>query len=271
MFSRVVSGVTRPKRILSVFLGVVAVLVLTGAAPLMWAQEGDDDEEDEATIPFDEALMRIETNATDGDAGIQIFLDAEAWKEIEITNPAGKIFEVEGRGNLEGFGLTELFIESNEPSFDELPLADMLALFPAGEYELEGETVQGDELEGVATLTHDIPCGPVIISPQEDEEIDLESTDLVIEWEEVTGKLNPMTAECEADSPVIVAYQVVVEKDEEEERLRVFSFDMLDTDRRVTLPKELLEPGKDYKVEILAIEQSGNQTITEVPFATVEE
>jgi hypothetical protein len=45
---------------------------------------------------------------------------------------------------------------------------------------------------------------------------------------------------------------------------------MLSTDGAVTLPAQLLEPGKAYKVEVLAVETSGNKVITEVPFETAE-
>ena len=69
---------------------------------------------------------------------------------------------------------------------------------------------------------------------------------------------------------MIEFYEVIVEKDEEEERLRVFSIQMLATDTSVRCPAEFLEPGKDYKIEILAHETSGNRTAIEVPFATEE-
>lgn len=70
---------------------------------------------------------------------------------------------------------------------------------------------------------------------------------------------------------MIEAYQVIVEKDVEDEPLRVFTFDMTSADSSVTLSSEVLEPGKEYKVEVLAIESSGNKTITEVGFETEEE
>ena len=38
----------------------------------------------------------------------------------------------------------------------------------------------------------------------------------------------------------------------------------------VTVPKEYLVPGKDYKLEVFAIDVSGNQTLTENTFMTRE-
>jgi hypothetical protein len=75
----------------------------------------------------------------------------------------------------------------------------------------------------------------------------------------------------QAPDNVIVSYQVVVEKDESDERLRVATFDMLPTDTQLTLAPGFLEPGKDYKVEIIAEESSGNKTISELGFTTADE
>jgi hypothetical protein len=49
----------------------------------------------------------------------------------------------------------------------------------------------------------------------------------------------------------------------------VFSVDLPASTTSVTVPAEFLEPGTQYKVEVLAIEASGNQTITEVEFMTM--
>lgn len=63
----------------------------------------------------------------------------------------------------------------------------------------------------------------------------------------------------------IDGYQVIVEL---EEPLRIFSVDLPASVTAVTVPAEFLEPGTDYKFEVLAITESGNQTITESTFAT---
>ena len=74
---------------------------------------------------------------------VQLFLDGEAWRSIQVRSPEGrKIFDVAGGGQLKNLGLTELFWESEEPSFDEMPLEEFLALFPEGEYTFSGKTVE---------------------------------------------------------------------------------------------------------------------------------
>lgn len=204
----------------------------------------------QSQIPFEEVKIIIEVNATDGDAGLQIFFDAEDWREVEVFGPDGQtIFEVEGQSSLGEHGMTELFIESAEPSFEDLPLEEFLLRFPAGEYRFSGVTIEGDVLVGAATLTHAIPDGPVIVSPEEDSVQDPNNT--VVRWEPV------------ADPPgsEIVGYQVIVEG---------FSVELPATATSVTVPPEFLEPGTEYSFEVLAIEESGNQTITESFFKTAE-
>ena len=117
-------------------------------------------------IPFTDARIRIEVNATDGDSGLHVLLDAEGWKFVKIFDPCGKqIFHVAGGGNVRKTGLTELFFESAEPGFEELPLDEFLARFPAGDYRFTGETITGKRLFSIAKLTHALPDGPVLLSP----------------------------------------------------------------------------------------------------------
>jgi len=211
-------------------------------------------------LPFDRAEIFLELNATDGDLGVQFFFDADGWEEITIVTPDGrKMVDIKVKGNAGVIGLTEVFSESAEPSFDELSLEEFLALFPEGEYQLFGKTVEGDRLVGEATLTHDLPDPPEIVSPEEDEEVN-SAAPVVIEWN--------LVADPDPPASVIIGYQVVVEKDQEGEPELAFSVDMPATATSVTVPPEFLEPGKGYKVEVIAIETSGNKTITEVPFET---
>lgn len=203
---------------------------------------------------LDEARMIIELNTTDEDVGIQIFLDGDQWKKLKVFDPDGrKIFDVKAGGSVRLLGLTELFFESEEPSLDELPLADLLALFPEGRYEFVGKTVDNKPLTGHARFTHAIPAGPILVAPVEGAVVDPDNT--VIEWQAV------------ADPPgsEIVAYQVIVER---EDPLRVFDVKLPASATSVTVPAEFMEPATEYKFEVLAVEEGGNQSIAERPFET---
>ena len=205
------------------------------------------------SIALDEARMIIEVNSTDGDAGLQVTLDAEPWRSIEIYFPDGrKMVDFTTKGKLRDFGLTELFSESNEPPFDELPLDEFEAMFPEGEYQFVGRTIDGRRLVGSATFSHDIPAGPVVVSPPDGATV---TGDVVIGWLPVA---EPVGID-------VVGYQVIVEGGSP---ARVFQVDLPSTATNVTVPAEFLEPQTEYGVEVLAIEASGNQTITQAAFVT---
>lgn len=208
-----------------------------------------------AQIPFAKATIIFEFNFTAQDLGIQVSLDGEPWREIKIVDPKGRIIlEVEAEGRLKNFGLTELFAESDEPNFADMSKEEILALFPAGKYKFYGTTVEGDRLVGTATLTHNIPDGPEIVSPLAGAVVDPNNT--VIRWNPVTTPLGIN----------IVGYQVIVERTD---LPRAFDIKLPSTAMSVTVPAEFLEPGTEYKFEVLAIEAGGNQTIAEGgPFNT---
>ncbi len=206
-------------------------------------------------IRLDETAIYIEINDTDGDAGIQIFLDGEGWDTMQVFDPEGRmVLGIAAAGNVGIQGVTELFLESAEPSFDEQSLEEFLDLFPPGRYLFRGATTEGVRLVGNAKLTHAIPDAPEITSPEEEGEVDPDDT--VIEWESVP---NPPGSR-------ILGYEVVVERDEG--RLRVFKADMGPGRSSVTVPSEFLQSGRAYKVEVIAIERSGNRTISELEFET---
>jgi|Tabmets5t2r1_1033131.scaffolds.fasta_scaffold19796_2 hypothetical protein len=204
------------------------------------------------TIRLEEATMIIELNSTDRDAGIQVFLDGEPWKSMKIMRPGGrKLVKVKAKGRLKGFGLTELFSESNEPEFSELPLRKFKRRFPEGKYTFVGRTIEGHKLRGTAKFTHHIPKGPKITSPTEGAEVPAD--DVVASWDPVrdTRRVD------------IVGYRAIVEK---EKPLRVFSADLPANVTSIPIPREFLQAGKKHKLEVQAIERGGNQTISEIEF-----
>jgi hypothetical protein len=116
----------------------------------------DNDEE-----PFDEARLFFELNDTDGDLGIHGKVDGDEWKYLEIEDPHDrKMAHIWIRGRLKRQGLTELFFESAEPSFDELDPEKFFRRFPQGEYDIEGYTLDGEERESEVYLSHVIPAAP---------------------------------------------------------------------------------------------------------------
>jgi fibronectin type III domain protein len=206
-------------------------------------------------VPFKAATLIVEINATDGDAGLQIFLDHDTWRSISISRPDGtRILDVETRAELSDYGLTELFTESSEPPFTEFPLDEFKKLFPEGDYLFQGETIEGVKMESTVPLSHAFPEGPEILSPEEDSTV--APDELRVRW-------SPLPA---AEGVEIVAYHVVVVT--EAEPSRALEADLPATATEMTVPAEFLEPGTEFKVEVLAIEASGNQTLSEITFST---
>lgn len=243
---------TQHARILSLLL-VPALALTAGAAP--WKGEREE-------IPLDEAEVFIEFNSTDEDLGIQFFWDGDAWDKMRVEAPDGRtVLKVSASRSLAMQGLTEGFFESDEPSADELSLEEFLARFPAGTYDFEGRTLEGDELEGETEFTHVIPAAPANLFPAEGARID-STQPLVISLDAVTEDLNggPLAPEL---------YELVVET--EGSILRVFSI-ILNGDAAhpsATVPPEFLNRGTDYKFEVIVQEESGNRTISETEFSTL--
>ena len=227
-------------------MAAIALVALAGlaAAPEAWAKRLDD------------AEIRIEINATDGDAGIQVFLDGVGWDTMQMTSPDGSVQFGVAAGNSVGMqGITEFFFESAEPSFEEQTLEELLELFPRGIYRFRGATTEGKLLKGRARLTHNLPDAPVQVSPIDGEEVDPD--DAVFDWDPV------------ADPPgsEIVGYEVVIEC-EEPEFTKLSALVGADV-TQITVPPEVLgqEDADECKWEVLAIEESGNQTISETEFS----
>lgn len=104
----------------------MATAFLTPAATT-WA--GDNE------IPFSVANVFLELNDTDGDLGIHALIDGQRQQ-----------------------GLTELFFESAEPPFDELPPETFFRRFPEGEYEVEGMALDV-ALAGASNALNQVAAG----------------------------------------------------------------------------------------------------------------
>lgn len=205
------------------------------------------------TVRLAEATLIVEVNATDGDAGLQVFLDGEPWRSMKISGPNRQtLLDVQTKGRLTSYGLTELFSESSEPPFEVFPLEKFRSLFPPGRYTFSGTTIDGKELAGSARLSHAIPDGPEITSPAAGATL-ARADRIVARWNAVKTPRGI----------AIRGYRAIVTR---EDPLRVFSADLPAAATSVTIPSEFLEPNTDYKLEVQAIARSGNQTLTEVEF-----
>jgi len=221
--------------------------------------------EDITTSPFSEARMIIEYNSTAEDVGIQVFVDAEQWRKLRITDPDGlPVFRATAKGSLlaQGGG-AELFLESVEPEIADLPLSEFFKRFPEGEYRFQGRAAECERLVTQVPFKHGLPAGPNILAPGTGGENCGQDVPIpaVVQWETVTENIN-------GGDIIVERYEVIVEQRENEKH--VFDVFLGPNATQVVLPAEFLLPGTDYDFEVLAIAEGGNQTISEGCFTTAD-
>jgi hypothetical protein len=233
---------------------LVAAIVLALAAP---ALAGGDRE----VLPLKDARLKIEFNATDRDAGVQLFVDSEPWRSLDVYDTRGRLLlRSTARGRFALQGGTELFMESGEPSLDEVPLDVFLKRFPVGNYKIVAHGIDGQKYVGHAKFTHNIPAGPVLVAPAADAVVaDLDI--LTLRWQGVPPP----------NGSPIIGYQVlVVQPDTGLPGLPKIVLDVMmpPTATSMLVPPGFLRPGSNYEWEVLAIEAGGNQTLSSALFRT---
>ena len=220
-----------------------------------------------ADVPLKDAKLNIEHNATDRDTGFQGAIDSEGWRNLEMRGPRGKVLSFRGRGALGRLGLTELFFETVEPENKDTSIRKMLRKLPEGRYRIAGTAQENGKrvgrTAGRAWLTHDIPAGPRLVLPADG--VTVPTRGVVADWEPVSRTIT--------GRPVrIIAYQLIIEKDVEPHRHMIGKFGLSmylpRSVTRIDVPDGFLEPDTAYNWEVLAIERSGNQTLSSGSFKT---
>ncbi len=246
-------------------LAAVALL----AAPALTAQaEGGE-------MPFSVSELYFELNDTDGDLGFHGLIDGEPWKKLEIEGPDERLLAlIRLRSQLRRQGLTELFFESAEPNFDDLPPEVFFARFPEGTYEIEGITLEGKELESETEITHLLPApvdnftvnGEAVPEDCDEGPVPEVTAPFTIDWDPVTLS-HPELGR--TDEPIkVVRYEVIVER--EEPTLVKYTILLPPDVTEVEIPGASITPGDEVKVEVLTREESGNQSATESCFEVGE-
>ncbi len=225
---------------------------------------------EEREIPFEEARLFFALNDTDGDLGIHGLVDVDEWKRLEIEDPNDiRMFDVLVRGRLRRQGLTEIFFESAEPTFDELAPKQFFRRFPEGIYDIGGVTLDGRELDSEVRLSHVLAGPPANISVATipaAENCDVEplpsvSGPVIIDWDPVT-KSHPTIGK---SGPVAVDhYELIVEREEPE--LLIFSVMLPPELTEFEVPEGFIALGDSFKFEIIVRATNGNQTAVESCF-----
>ena len=220
-----------------------------------------------AVIPLKDAKLNIEHNATDEDTGFQGFVDSEGWRRLDVRGPGGQVLSFEARGTLAKLGLTELFFESVEPANADVPIDRMLAQLPEGNYTIAGPAQENGKslgrTSGTAWFTHDIPAGPRLVTPAEGATVPVRG---------VVARWLPVSKTITGEPVNIIAYQLIIEKDAAPPKHMIGKLGLsIYVPRSITsmvVPNGFLQPSTKYKWEVLAIERSGNQTLSSGSFRT---
>jgi hypothetical protein len=258
---------------------VLAATLTLGAFAQEARSQGNSEE-----VPFDVSEIFFELNNTDGDLGIHGLIDGGPWTNVEIKDPGGRrLMEIRVKGDMKDQAVTELFFESAEPTFDELDPEDFFARFAEGTYEITGVSEDGEAMESETEVTHAMPAPPVPtvngesaaeVCDDEDPDYDASevSAPVTIAWAPVTLSHPDLGAD-----PVVAVtihnYEVVVEVELEvngEEFASKFSVILPPGETSMTIPAEFLALGETFKYEVLAREESYNQTAIETCFVLVE-
>lgn len=254
---------------------VVGAAAAAGPQAVLGQDNGDNGEEEE--LEFEEADLFLELNNTDGDLGLQGFVEGDAWKSLRIEGPGGnELMNIWLRNSLRRQGLSEFFFESDEPGFDELSPAAFLARFPPGTYEIEGITLEGEEIESEVSLSHVLagpPPGNIKINGQNNAR-NCDAPNLPVVTEPVTLDWNPVTLSHPTIGRPGVAvdvhhYEVVGEIEREGKRLDevVFSAILPPGRTRFEFPEDFTSLAEDeMKWELIIVLVNGNKTAVESCF-----
>ena len=264
----------KPLRLLSIISIAALALILAAATPQVWAQDPE----------FEEGEIFFELNNTDGDLGIHGLIDGGSWKEVWIKDPARRtLLNVVAKTRLRNQAMTELSFESAEPPFDELDPEAFFRRFKEGEYTIYGRSQDDIVFSTTTEVTHVMPAPADGIklngTPINLGDVDCEDEGTIpeVEGDTVTISWNPVTESHptigkEGDVE-IVNYEVAVEVEvgeEGDEFISVFDVILPPGVTSITIPEEFLELGDEFKYEILAREESFNQTAVESCFVLAE-
>ncbi len=212
-----------------------------------------------------EAELFFELNDTDEDLGIHASVDGGPYTRLEIEDKYGRnLLVMTAHGSLANQGQTQFFMESAEPSFDELDPEVFFKRFPEGTYEIEA-TRGNLEFEGKVKLSHVMaaPAGEVEVSGVpavecDEAQLPVIPEPILVDWAMVTESHPDVGKDGAVE---IVRYQFFAEI--EGAKLAV---DLPPDITEFEIPGEFLDLGDEFKYEIIARTSKGNNTAVEYCF-----
>ncbi len=219
-----------------------------------------------AAAEFSEAELYFELNHTDGDLGLHASIDGGPYTELEIEGPNGRrLLYIAAQGALARQGLTQLFFESAEPRFAELPPPAFFRRFPEGTYEISAESASGVEFEAEVELSHVMaaPASGITVSGLPaaencDAPLPAVTTPVTIAWEPVTES-HPDVGRPGAIE--VAQYQFFVQHGDVK-----LAVELPPDVTEFQVPADVIALGDAFKFEIIARTAAGNNTAVESCF-----
>jgi len=197
--------------------------------------------------PFEEANIRFEQNATDGDVEVVFEIKGgdDGLTELTVISPDNRtIINFEAPDN-STMGIRQFRFESPEPK----DVDALKAAYPAGVYKFSGVTENGQKFYSEAKLNHMLPPTVSFLQPEEEQE-GVKFHNLEITWSQVSN---------------IVAYILELEQDELGVNIlvRLPSFQ-----NSFKVPDEFLKAGAEYTLSIGTVAEDDNRSFVETTFIT---
>ena len=210
------------------------------------------------------AKLIVEYNATDEDIGVHGAFDDHGWSKLCVSDPDGnQVLRVSPKSQLKDLTMAGIFFESREPPVNEFSFKDLTRRFPEGRYRVRGLSFDGKQLVGSAKFTHDVPAEPNVTGPLDGSKV--ERHDLTVTWDDVTETVDGRPVK-------ITGYEVIVTKENHDDphgfSQPIYDVHVPPNRNSLSVPREFLQPGTEYELEVLALERSGNQTISVSFFTT---
>ena len=225
---------------LSVVAAVLSVLTLS---PLTLAPGPSLDPG--GVVRLRQATISAEVTASSGEVALVVSAEAETGLDlVEVRDPSG--LRIAGLSS--GIRARTLALHGFRLEVAETDRATFFATYPPGLYEIRARTGDGRPAIATARLSHAVPLPPTPVYPLEDD-VDVPSSGLSVRW---------------AASSDAAHFQIGLEEGETD----LLAARLAAGSRSFTVPDGVLEPGHRYKLEIGAVDESGNCTFREVLFRT---
>jgi hypothetical protein len=198
---------------------------------------------------FEDATIRVERNATDGDTEIVVTakpLTDKGLVRLTVLSPHWRnVAEVEAPNRSRG--LREFLFETPEPADSAI-----LQHYPEGDYLYFGTASNGQRFVGSAALSHELPGETAIVSPVAESVIAPGAFTIV--W-----------------TPVSDAAQYIVElENESAEPEQSFSFVVGPETTSFAVPSAIVVPSSDFQVGVASVHENGNVVFVETTFSTAD-